>query len=131
MRLLRSVPTLYARVLTTDAGAASAATTAWAMSSACTSGRHGVPSDSTLIVFDSSAWPTRLFSTMSARSRGENPNAVALRIDTGTKSASASSAMSSSTRTFDSAYGVTGLSGASSSTSSSPDCAPYTEHVEA
>ena len=47
------------------------------------------------------------------------------------KSASASAAMSSSTRTFDSAYGVTGLSGASSPTSSSPDCAPYTEHVEA
>jgi hypothetical protein len=38
---------------------------------------------------------------MSARSRGEKPNAVALRIDTGTKSASASSARSSSTRTLE------------------------------
>ena len=52
-------------------------------------------------------------------------------METGTKSASASAMRSSSTRTFDSAYGVTGLSGASSSTSSSPDCAPYTEQVEA
>ena len=68
---------------------------------------------------------------MSARSRGENPNAVALRIETGTKSSSASAIRSSSTRTFETAYGVTGLSGASSSTSSSPDCAPYTEQVEA
>ena len=68
---------------------------------------------------------------MSARSRGENPNAVALRSENGTKSLSASSARSSSTRTLEIAYGVTGLSGASSSTSSSPDCAPYTEQVEA
>ena len=40
---------------------------------------------------------------MSARSRGEKPNAVALRIDTGTKSSSAISTRSASTRTFDSA----------------------------
>jgi hypothetical protein len=122
---------LYARPRTTSAGATNAATTASAMSSACANGRHGVPSESTFTVFDSSAWPTRLFSTMSARSRGENPNAVALRIDTGTKSASASSTRSSSTRTLDSAYGVTGRSGASSSTSSLPDWAPYTEQVDA
>ena len=51
------------------------------MSAACTSGRHGVPSDSTRNSPVSTACPTRLFSTMSARSRGENPNAVALRIE--------------------------------------------------
>ena len=102
------MPTLNARARTTSAGAPSAAITAPAMSSACASGRHGVPSDSTVTRPVSSARPTRLFSTMSARSRGENPNAVALRSENGTKSASASSAISSSTRTLEIAYGVTG-----------------------
>ena len=68
---------------------------------------------------------------MSARSRGEKPNAVALRRYTGVKSSSARRCRSSSTRTFDSAYGVTGRSGASSLTRSSPPDAPYTEHVDA
>ena len=94
------------------------------MSAAWTSGRQGVPSESTSTSPDRSAWPTRLFSTMSARSRGEKPKAVALRMNTGLKSPSASACRSSSTRTLDSAYGVTGRSGASSATSSSPPEAP-------
>ena len=60
------------------------------MSRACTSGRHGVPSDSTCTSPVSTAWPTRLLSTMSARSRGEKPNAVALRRKTGSNASSAS-----------------------------------------
>jgi hypothetical protein len=68
---------------------------------------------------------------MSARRRGEKPKAVALRIDTGTKSPSAIATRSASTRTFDSAYGVTGFIGASSSSTSSVPDAPYTEQVEA
>jgi hypothetical protein len=45
---------------------------------------------------------------MSARSRGEEPNAVALRSDPGQKSVSASAKIFSSTRILDSAYEVTG-----------------------
>ena len=100
------------------------------MSRACTSGRHGVPSESTRTSPVETAWPTRLFSTMSARSRGENPNAVALRRNTGEKESSAIAATSSSTRTLLSAYGVSGRSGALSVTRSSP-AAPYTEQVDA
>ena len=46
---------------------------------------------------------TRLFSTMSSRSRGEAPKTVALRIETGAKSGPASAKSPSSARTFDSA----------------------------
>jgi len=60
---------------------------------------------------------------MSARSRGEEPNAVALRSDPGQKSVSASAKIFSSTRILDSAYEVTGRG------APSPTNAPYTEQV--
>ena len=50
---------------------------------------------------------------------------------TGEKWTSASSCNASSARTFDSAYGVSGRSGASSSRRSSSLAAPYIEHEEA
>ena len=73
----------------------------------------------------------RLLSTMSRRRRGETPNTVAFRIETGAKSGPASSTSPSSERTFDSAYAVSGFSGASSSTATSVSDAPYIEQDEA
>ena len=68
---------------------------------------------------------------MSSRSRGETPYTVAFRIETGAKSASGEREQPSSARTFDSAYGVSGRSGALSSSASSVPDAPYIEHDEA
>ena len=90
------------------------------MSSMWTSGRHGVPSllrNTSPVV---TAYPTRLFTTRSPRSRGDTPNAVALRRYVGLKESSASAARSCSARTFDHPYGVTGLNEALSSRKSSP-----------
>ncbi len=98
--LLDSVPTLKAAQYTSLSGAVSAHANARAMSFAWTRGRHGVPSDRTRTSPVSTAVPTRLFTTMSARSRGEYPKAVALRRNTGQKPESASAATSSSTRTL-------------------------------
>ena len=84
------------------------------MSSTCTIGRQGVPSllISTLPV--ATACAVKLFSTMSQRSRGDRPYAVALRRITGQKAALAISSRSFSARTFETPYAVTGLNGASS-----------------
>jgi hypothetical protein len=49
------------------------------MSSMCTSGRHGVPSLSSRTCPVVIATAVRLFTTMSRRSRGDAPYAVALR----------------------------------------------------
>ncbi len=62
---------------------------------------------------------------MSTRMRGESPYAVPFRMNTGEKSSSARTVSPSSARTFDSAYAVTGRSGASSSTNDSSAAAPY------
>ena len=60
------------------------------MSSTCTSGRHGVPSLWMRISPVVKAYPTRLFTTRSARRRGDMPYAVAFRRNTGLKRSSAS-----------------------------------------
>ena len=62
---------------------------------------------------------------------GETPKAVALRMKMGVKSSSARRRSACSARTFDAAYGVNGLSGALSSTSSAAVERPYMLHEEA
>ena len=71
------------------------------MSSTCTSGRHGVPSlwiRTSPVVW---AYPTRLLTTTSTRSRGETPYAVALRRKVGLNESSASFEMSLSASTLE------------------------------
>ena len=97
----------------------------------CTRGRHADPSLSKRMRPVVWLHAARLLSTMSRRRRGETPNTVAFRIETGAKSGPASSTRPSSERTFDSAYGVSGFSGASSSTAASVSDAPYIEQDEA
>src|SRR5712692_7177037 len=100
------------------------------MSSMCTRGRQGVPSlctETSPVVY---AAATRLLTTTSPRSRGENPYAVALRRNVGLKLSSASFETSCSTRTLDSPYGVMGLNAAVSVSISSP-ARPYRLHEEA
>jgi hypothetical protein len=86
------------------------------MSSACTSGRHGVPSLFIATCRVVQARPDRLLSTMSKRCRGEAPNAVALRMNVGEKSSLASARRSRSTSVLQSAYAVCGFTGLVSST---------------
>jgi hypothetical protein len=64
----------------------SAATDARQMSSAWTMGRHGVPSLLMSTFPVATAQAVKLFKTMSQRSRGETPYAVALRKSTGENS---------------------------------------------
>jgi hypothetical protein len=68
---------------------------------------------------------------MSSLSRGDEPNAVPFRIETGAKSGVASAKSPSSARTFDSAYAVSGRSAACSFRASSVSDAPYIEQEEA
>ena len=103
-----------------------ARTIASVMSSACTSGRHGVPSFVRRIPPVVHASPARLFSTTSNRIRGEAPKAVALRRKVGEKSSSASAPTSSSTQVLEIALAVFGRRGDSSSTVSL--ATPYTLH---
>jgi len=72
-------PTLNASSWTRSRGASSMARKARLMSSMCTSGRHGVPSLSSRTCPVVIATAVRLFTSMSRRSRGEAPYAVALR----------------------------------------------------
>ena len=98
------------------------------MSRMWTSGRQGVPSLLMKTRPVVTAQPTRLFTTRSPRRRGETPYAVALRMYTGQKSGPASLRRSSSTKTFDRPYAVTGLNAAVSSRTSLGSAAPYTLH---
>src|SRR5947207_9454869 len=109
-------------------GASSAQAMALAMSRACTSGRHGVPSLVILILPVVHATPARLFITRSKRIRGDAPNAVALRRNVGEKSSSAMAPTSRSTNVLQTAYSVRGSVGESSSTV--PLATPYTLHDE-
>jgi hypothetical protein len=68
-----SRPTLNAWSRTTAAGASSTARNAREMSSMCTSGRHGDPSDCNRTSPCVKAVPVSELTTMSARSRGEDP----------------------------------------------------------
>src|SRR5687767_5769294 len=99
------------------------------MSSTCTNGRQGEPSlcrrTSPLV----NAVPVRLLTTMSARSRGDEPYAVALRRYVGLKLSSASFARPASAITLLSPYGVTGLNEAASVTGTSP-ADPYNEQED-
>src|SRR5690606_32317154 len=100
-----------------------------AMSSTCTSGRQGEPSlckRTSPLVY---AVPVRLLTTMSARSRGDEPYAVAFSRYVGMKLSSANLARPASTSTLLSPYGVTGLNVAISLTGASP-AAPYNEQEE-
>src|SRR6266481_8471882 len=99
------------------------------MSRMCTMGRQGVPSLFTYTRPVVYADATRSFKTISRRSRGDTPYAVAFRREVGLKCSSAIFARSRSTKTLDSPYGVTGLSDAVSSWKSSP-AAPYVLHDE-
>src|SRR6266545_2772174 len=100
------------------------------MSSTCTSGRQGVPSLLMRTSPDVNAWPARLFTTMSARRRGETPYAVAFRRKVGLNRSSAIGLTSRSTSTLDSPYGVIGLNAAPSVSIASPPEAPYRLHDE-
>lgn len=66
-----------------------AARKALEMSATCTSGRHGVPSDCSRTSPRVKAVPVRLFTTMSARRRGDDPYAVAFRRKVGLNPSSA------------------------------------------
>src|SRR5262245_8519395 len=98
------------------------------ISSTWTRGRHWLPSVWRSTSCVATAYPTRLFTTMSLRSRGENPYAVALRRKVGEKVSSARRRISRSAQIFDSPYGVTGLNAAPSSIHPSPAEAPYRLH---
>src|SRR5215831_6740094 len=101
------------------------------MSSTCTRGRQGVPSlctETSPVVY---AAATRLLTTTSPRSLGEDPYAVALRKKVGLNLLSASFATSCSTRTLDSPYGVIGLNAAVSVSISSVPARPYRLQEEA
>ena len=84
-------------------GAVSTRRNALEISSACTSGRHGLPSLFIAILFVVQARPDKLLTTMSKRIRGDAPNAVALRMKVGEKVSSAIGARSRSTITLHSA----------------------------
>src|SRR5271165_3122643 len=92
-------------------------------------GRQGVPSLLMRMRPVVKAEATKSLSTMSSRSRGDAPYAVAFLMNVGLKFSSARGLMSRSTSTFDSPYGVTGLSDAFSSRKSSP-AAPYVLHED-
>ena len=71
------------------------------MSSTWTIGRHGVPSLLIRTLPVATAQAVRLFKTMSHRTRGDTPYAVALRSRTGLNSSDASVSSSSSALTFE------------------------------
>ena len=79
------------------------------MSSTWTTGRHGLPSLIIAMRFVVQASAHRSLITMSNRMRGEGPNAVALRRNTGAKPFSAMADRSRSTSSLHSAYAVCGF----------------------
>src|SRR3954462_13157075 len=101
------------------------------MSSTWIRGLHAVPSLCRRTDPRATAEPTRLLRTMSSRSRGETPYAVANRRKVGEKLSVANPESDCSDRTFEDAYAVSGANGAASSTAVSESDAPYMLHEDA